>query len=86
MLVDWGTAQRLGAPSAVRNQRGFSADCLELLLATQVVAERHVATESDYNVDSKTLRAMLSRAQGVPRRVPRLVVRPQWDLEGVAYV
>ena len=86
VLVDWGTAQRLGAPSAVRNQRGFSADCLESLLATQVVAERHAATESDYNVDSQTLHAMLRRAQGEPCRVPRLVVRPQWDLECVAYI
>ena len=28
----------------------------------------------------------MSGAQEVPLRVPRLVVRPQWDLEGVAYV
>ena len=86
VLIDWGTAQRLGVPSAVRMQRGFSADALELLMATQVAAENHAATENDSEISSKTLNAMFYRALGVPSRVPRLVVRPQWDLEAVAYV
>ena len=86
VLIDWGTAQRLGVPAAVRMQRGFSADALELLLARQMAAEKDAASKSDCKINSESLSVILRRALGVPRRVPRLVVRPQWDLEAVAFV
>jgi hypothetical protein len=82
VLVDWGSAQRLGVASTLRSQQGLGADAIETLMAEQLDAERDAGFARDYIA---YYYAPMRSVQEVPRRVPRLVVRPQWDLEGVAY-
>ena len=88
VLVDWGTAQRMGARKPVRSQGGLAMDAVETLMAEAVAAELAeedmMATYGFTAPEGAGLSWWYSRRR-VPRRVPRLTVLPRWDLEAVAY-
>jgi len=90
VLVDWGGAPRLGAAVPVRAQCAFAADAVETLLEEQLRAEkeeRERLSRSSEPLDSALdFKMQWYAGLGLPMRTPLWTIRPQWDLESVAFL